>query len=221
MPPRVGKDGVYGGRDALHAAISSDEGKTWRGFREVYRDPTRNGSPPKTGDRGTAYPHATLTKDGQILLVSGQGENRRRRFLIEPQWLLETHAEASFENLDQWHVFKGFGPAAGFWRDRVAGAQLVDHPDQPGGKARTSAGPTSAMPTGRAGIFPRGPAARCHCACGLRRDRKARIFHWPTGSSIRAMIRGSRSRFGPLRSWATVRCRRMCGWPTASGTRSR
>ena len=33
--PRVGKDGVYSGRDALHAAISSDEGKTWSGFREV------------------------------------------------------------------------------------------------------------------------------------------------------------------------------------------
>lgn len=135
MPPRVGKDGVYGGRDALHAAISDDEGKTWWGFREVYRDPTRNGSPPKTGDRGTAYPHATLTKDGKILLVSGQGENRRRRFLIDPAWLKPTSAEASFENLDEWHVFKGFGPAARFWRDRVAGAQLVEHPDRPSAKA--------------------------------------------------------------------------------------
>lgn len=135
MPPRVGKDGVYGGRDALHAAISADEGKTWRGFREVYRDPTRNGSPPKNGDRGTAYPHATLTKDGKILLVSGQGENRRRRFLIDPEWLMQTSAKASFDSLDEWHVFKGFGPAARFWRDRVAGAQLVDHPDKPGAKA--------------------------------------------------------------------------------------
>jgi hypothetical protein len=32
-------------------------------------------------------------------------------------------------------VFKGFGPAARFWRDRVAGAQLVDHPDKPNAKA--------------------------------------------------------------------------------------
>ena len=84
MPPRFEGDGVYGGRDALHAAISDDEGATWRGFREVYRDPTRNGSPPRSGDRGTAYPHATLTGDSRILLVSGQGTERRRRFLIDP-----------------------------------------------------------------------------------------------------------------------------------------
>ncbi|HZL87314.1 MAG TPA: sialidase family protein [Pirellulaceae bacterium] len=161
MPPRVGKDGVYGGRDALHAAISDDDGQSWRGFREVYRDPTRNGSPPKTGDRGTAYPHATLTKDGKIVLVSGQGENRRRRFLIDPDWLLEKRAEASFDSLDAWHVFKGFGPAKGFWRDRVQGAQLVKHPDKPGAKAlhirrpdeRDADGATWNFPAGASGTL--------------------------------------------------------------------
>lgn len=129
---RVGNQGVYSGRDALHAAITSDEGRTWRGFREVYRDSTRNGSPPKDGDRGTAYPHATVTKEGKILLVSGQGTDRRRRFLIDPDWLLETKQEENFANLDAWHLYKGFGPAARFWRDRVRGPQLIDHPDQPG-----------------------------------------------------------------------------------------
>jgi len=123
--PRLGKEGVYSGRDALHAAISSDEGKTWRGFREVYRDPTRNNTPPKDGDRGTAYPHATVTKDGKILLTSGQGSERRRRFLIDPDWLLETSQSESFDNLDAWHLFKGIGPAKRFWRDRVQGPQLI------------------------------------------------------------------------------------------------
>ncbi len=132
MPPRVDGQGVYAGRDALHAAISTDDGVTWRGFREVYRDPTRNGSPPKDGDRGTAYPHATLTKDGKIVLVSGQGENRRRRFLIDPEWLLETEASDDLEDLEAWHVFKGFGPAARFWRDRQQGPLLVAHPERPG-----------------------------------------------------------------------------------------
>lgn len=131
MPPRVDGAGVYGGRDALHAAISDDEGRTWRGFREVYRDPTRNGTPPSRGDRGTAYPHATLVPGGKILLVSGQGSERRRRFLIDPEWLLETRAEANMQSLDEWHVFKGFGPAAGFWRDRKMGARIVPHPDHP------------------------------------------------------------------------------------------
>jgi hypothetical protein len=135
MPPRVDGQGVYGGRDALHAAISADEGKTWRGFREVYRDPTRNGSPPKDGDRGTAYPHATVTASGTILLVSGQGTNRRRRFLIDPDWLLETKQADDFDNLDAWHVFKGFGPASRFWRDRESGPQLIPHPEKSGANA--------------------------------------------------------------------------------------
>ncbi|MEX0820363.1 MAG: sialidase family protein, partial [Pirellulaceae bacterium] len=34
MPPRHEGEGVYGGRDALHIAVSDDEGQTWRGFRE-------------------------------------------------------------------------------------------------------------------------------------------------------------------------------------------
>jgi hypothetical protein len=123
--PRLGNEGVYSGRDALHAAISSDEGKTWRGFREVYRDPTRNSSPPKDGDRGTAYPHATVTKDGKILLTSGQGAERRRRFLVDPDWLLETSQSENFANTDAWHLFKSVGPAKRFWRDRVQGPKLI------------------------------------------------------------------------------------------------
>ena len=132
--PRVGKDGVYSGRDALHAAISDDDGKTWRGFREVYRDPTRNASPPKSGDRGTAYPHATVAKDGKVLLVSGQGASLRRRFLMDPEWLLETSQSENFANLDAWHLYKGFGPPKGWWRDRVQGPELIVHPDKPDAK---------------------------------------------------------------------------------------
>lgn len=154
MPPRVNGDGVYGGRDALHAAISDDDGATWQGFREVYRDPTRNGSPPKRGDRGTAYPHATLTGEGNILLVSGQGQERRRRFLIDPEWLLEREVEADMTSLEEWHVFKGFGPAAGFWRDRTAGPQLVTHPDEPDQQVLHIRRPDELDPDGAAWNFP-------------------------------------------------------------------
>jgi hypothetical protein len=153
---RVGKDGVYGGRDALHAAISDDEGKTWRGFREVYRDTIRNQTPPKSGDRGTAYPHATLTKDGRILLVSGQGAGRRKRFLIDPDWLLETKQSENFQNLDAWHVFKGFGKPARFWRDRVAGPQLIDHPDRGGAKVLHIRRPDARDADGAVWNFPAG-----------------------------------------------------------------
>ena len=135
-PPRVEREGVYSGRDALHAAISDDEGRTWRGFREVYRDIYRNETPPKRGDRGTAYPFGTYGKDGAILLMSGQGRGRRNFVRIDPDWLTLTHHEDDFSRgLDGWHVFKSFGPATGWWRDRTVGPALVAHPSTPGAKA--------------------------------------------------------------------------------------
>lgn len=160
MPPRVDGDGVYGGRDALHAAISDDEGRTWRGFREVYRDATRNGSPPRNGDRGTAYPHATVTQDGKILLVSGQGTDRRRRFLIDPDWLLQTTQCDAFRDLDAWHVFKGIGPARRWWRDRVAGPQLAAHPDRPEARVLHVRRANELEPDGAVWNFPAGVQGR-------------------------------------------------------------
>lgn len=134
QPPKHDGAGVYGGRDALHAAISDDEGKTWRGFREIYRDPHRNETPPRSGDRGTAYPQATPLKDGTLLVVSGQG-GRRAMIRLDPDWLLETTQSESFDNgLGSWHVWKPFGPASGYWRDRTTGPTLVDHPTERGKK---------------------------------------------------------------------------------------
>ena len=87
MPPRVDGEGVYGGRDEIHAAISDDEGLTWRGFRTFYRDPFRNETPPKDGDRGTAYPQGTCTPDGRIVVLTGQGRGKRNAIEIDPNWL--------------------------------------------------------------------------------------------------------------------------------------
>ncbi|NUQ61268.1 MAG: exo-alpha-sialidase [Pirellulales bacterium] len=133
---RIDGAGVYTNRDALHAAISRDQGRTWQGFREVYRDPLRNESPPKTGDRGVAYPYAAAAKDGKIVLVTGQGQGRRKCLLVDPNWLEETHARDDFSGgLEGWCVFKAFGPAVYWWRDRVQGPCLVDHPAKPGARA--------------------------------------------------------------------------------------
>ncbi|GMV91722.1 MAG: hypothetical protein AMXMBFR82_15000 [Candidatus Hydrogenedentota bacterium] len=134
-PPRHNGDGVYGGRDALHAAISSDECQTWQGFREVYLDPTRNESPQKTGDRGTAYPMPYLAPDGKVIVMAGQGRSGAT-FHFDPNWLLETHREDDFsKGLEGWTVFKHFGPAERWWRDRTQGPVLVEHPEKPGAKA--------------------------------------------------------------------------------------
>lgn len=134
MPPKVDGQGVYAGRDALHAAIADPELKSWRGFREIYRDPTRNDEPPKRGDRGTAYPESIPMKDGRIAVISGQG-GRRALFYVDPKWLLETtHADDFSKGLDGWCVFTQFGPASGWWRNRQQGAQLIAHPERPAAK---------------------------------------------------------------------------------------
>ncbi len=130
-PPRVDGNGVYGGRDLVHAALSRDEGKTWSGFREIYRDPTRNESPPKSGDRGTAYPMAYLASHGKVIVMTGQGR-AGGTVLFDPNWLEATEASCDFSHgLDDWSVFKPFGPAIGWWRDRVQGAERIAHPEKP------------------------------------------------------------------------------------------
>jgi hypothetical protein len=81
---------AMGGREVLHGAISRDEGHTWHGFREVLHE---TNIPVKRGDRGAAYPSATQTREGKIVLVSGQGEGRHAIVLLDPAWLEEREVQ--------------------------------------------------------------------------------------------------------------------------------
>lgn len=122
---------IYTGRDALHGAISSDDGKTWRGFREVYVDPFRNEDPPPRGDFGTGYPNAAATPAGQIILVAGQNTGRHKILWVDPTWLKETEHQDDFSvGLNGWSVFKSYGPVRSYRRNRVAGAQRIPHPSR-------------------------------------------------------------------------------------------
>ncbi len=132
MPPRHDGEGVYGGRDALHIAVSADEGASWRGFREIYLDPRRNDNPAKSGDRGTAYPLGAYTRDGKLVVLSGQGEGGRNPILIDPEWIVATEAETDFsDGLRQWSVYKHYGPAKRWWRARAVGCELIASPTDP------------------------------------------------------------------------------------------
>ncbi len=129
MPPRQQGNGVYGGRDALHIAVSADEGKTWRGFREIYLDHRRNGNPEKSGDRGTAYPLGGYTTDGNIVVIAGQGKGGRNPIIVDPKWIVETTASTDFsDGLTQWSVYKHYGPAKRWWRARAVGCKLITNP---------------------------------------------------------------------------------------------
>lgn len=115
---------AYGGRHVLHAAISEDDGLTWRGAREVLRDPRRHDPPPTKGDFGTAYPFPVVTSDDRVIIVSGQGEGRVLMVRLDPAWLYETRQASDFASgHDDWSIFG------------TAGVERQPHPDRAGASA--------------------------------------------------------------------------------------
>jgi hypothetical protein len=136
---------AYGGRQVLHAAISEDGGKTWRGHREVGRDPQRNEAPPSNHDYGTAYPFPALGKDNQVLFTSGQGAGRVFRKILDPAWLYETEQTADFTaRAEEWTTFG------------TRGVAFVAHPEKAGAKALQIRKPETAWPAAAVWNFPSG-----------------------------------------------------------------
>jgi hypothetical protein len=133
LPQKCEGVGVYGGRDALHIAVSNDDGRTWQGFREIYLDHRRNDNPAASGDRGTAYPLGAYTSDGRIVILAGQGKGGRNPILVDPDWITATRAESDFsDGLAQWAVYQHVGPAKRWWRARRVGCELIETPEAKG-----------------------------------------------------------------------------------------
>ena len=157
MPPRHDGEGVYGGRDALHIAVSDDDGETWQGFREIYLDHRRNDNPASSGDRGTAYPLAAFTSDGTIVVLAGQGTGGRNPILVDPDWITATEAECDFsDGLQQWSVYKHHGPAKRWWRARAVDCELVSHPTEPDRRCLHVRKPNDLPADGAVWNFPNG-----------------------------------------------------------------
>jgi hypothetical protein len=170
MPPRHEGIGVYGGRDALHIAVSEDDGKTWRGFREIYLDHRRNDNPASTGDRGTAYPLGAYTSDGNIVMLAGQGEGGRNPILVDPQWIIETEAVSDFsDGLKQWSVYKHYGPAKSWWRARTVGCELIANPDNATAKCLHVRKPDDLPADGAVWNFPNGWKGRLTARVMIRK----------------------------------------------------
>jgi hypothetical protein len=135
----------------LHAAVTDDDGKTWRGYREILRDPHRDEPSPPSGDHGVSYPYPTLARDGAVVyslwVQTGDG---RSVFAFDPRWLTETKQRDDFADgtCETWSHFGCRGIAVtqadGAGDDRKALRIAKTDPEWPAGAVRN-------FPMGRKG----------------------------------------------------------------------
>jgi len=137
---------VFTNRDACHAAISADNGKTWTGFREINLNEVRNYADFRSirgdigNDKSVHQFEALELPEKKILLALGQAPSSRRLLIFDPEWLYETERDEDFKkgliNIST-HVYVkslsgGFRPnfIGHCARNRTNGALLVPSPDK-------------------------------------------------------------------------------------------
>ncbi len=132
---------VFTNRDAIHAAISDDDGKNWQGFRELYLNPLRNDSLMATrfgkmgsNDRSVHQSEFVETGDGEILVSLGQHPEFRSLIKFNPEWLYEKErADVFSDGLSNWSCQKYIKGIEGHCAyNRIPGAFVMQHPDKPG-----------------------------------------------------------------------------------------
>lgn len=128
-------------RDVLHAAISDDEGATWRGFREVMLDSRRHSlifSRLPAFDAGVHHQKFTVTKDNKVVVFSGQDDDsiqretkHRKAVIFDIDWLYETKRSTNFsleyEDLCVFKLSERRWKGTNYY-SRVLGATLIAHP---------------------------------------------------------------------------------------------
>lgn len=129
--PELGRDEqngkwetVFTNRDAVHAAISEDDGRTWTGFREVLLNACRNeadfrelgNAPDMRWDKSVHQPQLLELPGGKVMLAVGQ--NLPRRILIfDLRWLYERGRETDFRHgLRDMSSFLYVKSLSGGWR---------------------------------------------------------------------------------------------------------
>lgn len=141
-------EAVFTNRDALHAAISDDDGKTWKGFREIALNEIRNApdfrelgnDEAQEKDKSVHQSQAIELPGGKVLLAYGQNVAARRLAIFDPNWLLETKIHEDFRTgLDHISNHLYLRSHSGGWRgwaghccwNRLPGAVMVRNPDLP------------------------------------------------------------------------------------------
>jgi len=146
---------AQGGRHVLHAAISEDDAKTWRGYREVDRDPEAKEPHPRDGDYGVAYTIPAVTKNQKIIFSSNRfgpngqaGDSADWWFVVvhaDPEWLYATQQEDDFStDLKGWSSFG------------TKGVQLTASSEKPSAQVLQIEKPQSDWPGAAVWNFPMG-----------------------------------------------------------------
>lgn len=142
--PRVTKgtwEDVFTNRDSHHIALSSDNGKTWKGFREIILDEHRNNDNYATfngpEDRGKHQSEFVELDNKRILISLGQHKEHRRLMIVELPWVYETSRANAFENgTDDWTIHTYIPKTKGHASyDRKPSATLIPNPHKSGAKA--------------------------------------------------------------------------------------
>jgi len=135
---------AYGGRHVLHAAVSEDEGRSWRGYREILRDPSRDRPPLPSGDFGVSYSLPALLNDGKAIFGFGYYRDIPA-VLLDPRWLYATSQHADFSTgLDEWSTFG------------TRGVEIVPHPQRSGARVLSLRKPEADWPAAAVWNFPAG-----------------------------------------------------------------
>ena len=126
-------DDVFTNRDVTHVAISSDDGKTWTGCRELYLNPLRDAADFGTMgggiDKSVHQAQCVEVAPGKICVALGQHEVLRSIVLFDVEWLNEAERADDFSHgLADWTTFcyrRGIVGHCAY--NRVAGCRLEPH----------------------------------------------------------------------------------------------
>ena len=127
-------------RSGAFVYYSDDDGRTWKGFRELLLNPERNarifGDTRVGEDKSVHQVQAVEVAPGKVLIAVGQHRKCRRMLLFDVDWLYEPGRSCDFsDGLTDWSAFRYYKGIAGHCcYNRQEEPILVQHPDRPGAK---------------------------------------------------------------------------------------
>ena len=130
---------IFTNRDLIHVAISEDDGKTWKGFRELYLNRRRNdgnyGPANSSGELEGVDPNVQQSQavelpEGKVLVACGQHEQHRVMLIFDVDWIYEKERYEDFsEGAENVCVFQYETEMVGHLvLNRKIGARVVTDP---------------------------------------------------------------------------------------------